>query len=195
MIHIVTIHLWHLNFLKCFRNLARSSSTRLPLRWERIEKKHIPPMETEKIIIFKRQPFTRGYVSRVELSFTAAYYSPCETFHAVVSRCNMVMKRIHSLHTLQKCQSFWIIWRDCSSCSQLFRPHWKNRDSESLCRSSQYTYRNKIYSTLPETNIAPENWWLEDEISFWRRNFSGVNSLLVSGSVSVCSQKRTPFPW
>ena len=28
--------------------------------------------------------------------------------------------------------------------------------------------------TLPETNIAPENGWWEDNISFWERLFSGV---------------------
>ena len=30
-------------------------------------------------------------------------------------------------------------------------------------------------STLPETNIAAENPWLEDEISFWDGLFSGAN--------------------
>ena len=28
--------------------------------------------------------------------------------------------------------------------------------------------------TLPETNIAPENGWLEDDISFWGGLFSGA---------------------
>ena len=28
--------------------------------------------------------------------------------------------------------------------------------------------------TLPETNITPENGWLEDEISFWDGLFSGA---------------------
>ena len=37
--------------------------------------------------------------------------------------------------------------------------------------------------TLPETNIAPENQPLEDEISFW--NGPHVQ-ILVSGSVSRC---------
>ena len=36
-------------------------------------------------------------------------------------------------------------------------------------------------STLPETNIAPENWWLEDEISLWDGLFSGA--MLFSGRV------------
>ncbi len=31
-------------------------------------------------------------------------------------------------------------------------------------------------ATLPETNIAPENWWLEDEVSFLDGPFSGVCS-------------------
>ena len=35
--------------------------------------------------------------------------------------------------------------------------------------------------TLPATNIAPENWWLEDEISFWEGPFRG--ELLVFGRV------------
>ena len=34
-------------------------------------------------------------------------------------------------------------------------------------------------STLPETNIAPENGWLEEEMSFWDDLFSGA--MLVSG--------------
>ena len=29
--------------------------------------------------------------------------------------------------------------------------------------------------TLPETNIAPENGWLEDYFSFWEGPFSGAN--------------------
>ena len=37
--------------------------------------------------------------------------------------------------------------------------------------------------TLPETNIAPENGWLEDEISFQDGLFSGA--MLVSGSVCI----------
>ncbi len=37
--------------------------------------------------------------------------------------------------------------------------------------------------TLPETYIAPENGWLEDEISF-RDGLFGQRLLLVSGSVN-----------
>ncbi len=37
-------------------------------------------------------------------------------------------------------------------------------------------------ATLPKTNIAPENGWLEDEISYWEGLFSG--DLLVSQRVS-----------
>ena len=40
-----------------------------------------------------------------------------------------------------------------------------------------------FWSTLPETNIAPENQWLEDEHSFWDGLFSGAT--LVSGSVCL----------
>ena len=78
MIHIVNIHLWHLNFLKCFRNLARSSSTPLPLH--KTNRKNIfhPWKRKNTSSSVKQQPFTRGYVSHVELSFTAEYYSPCE---------------------------------------------------------------------------------------------------------------------
>ena len=32
-----------------------------------------------------------------------------------------------------------------------------------------------VLYTLPETNIAPENGWLEDEISFWDGLCSGAN--------------------
>ena len=42
------------------------------------------------------------------------------------------------------------------------------------------TYSQK--DTLPETNIAPTNGWLEDELSFWETWFSGA--MLVSGRVS-----------
>ena len=36
-------------------------------------------------------------------------------------------------------------------------------------------------NTLPETNIAPQKWWLEDVMSFWEGLFSGA--MLVLGSV------------
>jgi len=36
-------------------------------------------------------------------------------------------------------------------------------------------------STLPKTNIVPENGWLEDNISFWDGLFSGA--MFVSGKV------------
>ena len=39
--------------------------------------------------------------------------------------------------------------------------------------------------TLAETNIAPENGWLENEISYWDGLFSGV--MLVSGRVKTCT--------
>ena len=35
--------------------------------------------------------------------------------------------------------------------------------------------------TLPETNVAPENGWLADDMSFWDGLFSGA--MLVLGSV------------
>ena len=38
-----------------------------------------------------------------------------------------------------------------------------------------------IHLTLPETNIAPENGWLEDEFTFGMAHFQG--KLLVSGGV------------
>ena len=47
------------------------------------------------------------------------------------------------------------------------------------------------FDTLPETNIAPENPWLEDEISFWNGLFSG--SMFVSGSVTL-SKHRLIIP-
>ena len=43
-------------------------------------------------------------------------------------------------------------------------------------------YANFSESTLPETNIAPENQWLEDEISFWDTLFS--EPMFVSGRVN-----------
>jgi len=41
---------------------------------------------------------------------------------------------------------------------------------------------NWVETTLPETNITPENQWLEDEISFWDALFSGA--MLVSWRVA-----------
>jgi len=32
----------------------------------------------------------------------------------------------------------------------------------------------EVLTTLPETKIAPENGWLEDEMSFWDGLFSGA---------------------
>ena len=46
---------------------------------------------------------------------------------------------------------------------------------------SLYRLRDKERNTLPETNISPENQWLEDDISIWDGLFSGA--MLVSGSV------------
>ena len=44
------------------------------------------------------------------------------------------------------------------------------------------SHKKKRYeTTLPETNIAPANGWLENEISFWDDLFSGA--MLVSGKV------------
>ena len=40
---------------------------------------------------------------------------------------------------------------------------------------------SKQLYTPPETNIAPENGWLKDDISFWDGLFSGA--MLVSGRV------------
>ena len=47
--------------------------------------------------------------------------------------------------------------------------------------------------TLSETNIAPENWLLEDEISFWDGLFSGA--MLVSGNLAVCANLRKITGW
>ena len=48
-------------------------------------------------------------------------------------------------------------------------------------------------STLPKTNIAPENGWLEDKISSWDGLFLGA--MLVSGRVKQnlrarCSSRK-----
>ena len=50
--------------------------------------------------------------------------------------------------------------------------------------------------TLPEANIKPlkiENQWLEDDIFFWEGPLSGVNSLLVAGSVIIEFGDFAPF--
>ena len=42
--------------------------------------------------------------------------------------------------------------------------------------TSQGTTKVSVVTfTLPETNIAPENWWLEDNFPFWEGLFSGAN--------------------
>ena len=38
----------------------------------------------------------------------------------------------------------------------------------------QWKRRIAYYVTLPETNIAPENWWLEDYFRFGKANFQGL---------------------
>ena len=45
------------------------------------------------------------------------------------------------------------------------------------------------FHILPETNIAPKNGRLEDEMSFWHRLFSGV--MLLLGSVSKYNDFNT----
>ena len=50
---------------------------------------------------------------------------------------------------------------------------------EEMILSFQFSF----FGTFPETNISPENQWLEDEISFWDGLFSGA--MLVLGSVSA----------
>ena len=47
--------------------------------------------------------------------------------------------------------------------------------------SSRLPYPHPTYAsvhTLPKTNIAPENWWLEDHCPFWECPFSGAMSVL-----------------
>ena len=49
--------------------------------------------------------------------------------------------------------------------------------------------------TLPATTIAPENWWLEDDISFWYGPFSGdmliLRGVMIYESTKL-SQKKNP---
>ena len=48
--------------------------------------------------------------------------------------------------------------------------------------ASNHCYVSFAEGTLPKTHIAPENQWLEDDISFWDTLFS--EAMLVSGSVT-----------
>ena len=48
-----------------------------------------------------------------------------------------------------------------------------------------------LVDTLPETNIAPKNEWLEGEFPFWDRLFSVV-TMLVSGMVGISIPTQTP---
>ncbi len=84
----------------------------------------------------------------------------------------------------------WVAW---SRCHRSLNP-W---DSQLLwmsetCLAKLSLNVKKIIATQPSlvsiryppaTNIAPENGWLEDEISFWEGLFSG--NMLVSGRVST----------
>ena len=49
--------------------------------------------------------------------------------------------------------------------------------------ASRWTVKKCQEITLPETNIAPENGWLEDFFSFWETLFSGA--MLGSGRVNM----------
>ena len=49
-------------------------------------------------------------------------------------------------------------------------------------RQSRSDKQEASSNTLPETNIPPPNWWLENEIAFWDGLFSEAH--YVSGSVS-----------
>ena len=51
----------------------------------------------------------------------------------------------------------------------------------------------RLILTLPETNIAPEYGWLEDEISFWGGLFS--RAMLVLGRVSLVFAGISPISW
>ena len=70
------------------------------------------------------------------------------------------VKHIHqslSLHP-EKLGNFWL---------QLHAPHHQN--------TGPSPNTNQKALTLLGTNIDPENWWLEDDISFWDGVFSGAN--------------------
>ena len=56
----------------------------------------------------------------------------------------------------------------------------------------QQKTRAPEFYTLLETNIAPENQWLEAEIFLWDGLFSGT--MLVSGSVEFFFEARTCTP-
>ena len=52
------------------------------------------------------------------------------------------------------------------------------------------TFSAQAGYTLPKTNIAPENGWLDDEISYWEGLFSG--DMLVSQRVCLKYKFRKP---
>ena len=72
------------------------------------------------------------------------------------------------------------MWTTSSLCCIL---RVKNNAPMKRYSMAQHGVRSQIvpYCTLLETNIAPENGWLEEEFSFWDVLFSGA--MLVSWSV------------
>ena len=65
---------------------------------------------------------------------------------------------------------------DISFCHGKFTPYLKSKIRENQTAQTFFWY------TLPETNIAPENGWLEDYSTFGKALFSGAMS--ASGRVS-----------
>ena len=75
---------------------------------------------------------------------------------------------------LQSATLSGVFYEQCRGPSRNIRAnHPKN--SMKMMESTDFS------DTPPKFNIAPENWWLEDEISFWDGRFSGA--MLVSGRV------------
>ena len=62
----------------------------------------------------------------------------------------------------------------------------ENRAESLALEEKILSFHFSFFGTFPETNISPENQWLEDEISFWDGLFSGA--MLVLGSVSAKKQ-------
>ena len=87
-------------------------------------------------------------------------------------------------------------------------PNLVHNESQDRTSGNRNGERGEVFHTpwkitLPESNIAPENWWLGNEFSFWDSPFSGA--MLVSGRVTAGSPTnqwwkerkmiRTKPPW
>ena len=89
----------------------------------------------------------------------------------------------------------------CYGQCVMVHKHWL-RDYVIWSCQDGYCHMFLLVNTLSETNIGPENWWLEDEMSFWGcisfREFMGdkcerrTGGVFVNKSMQSACQKLAP---